>query len=81
MKYIVSKNVNYTTLSTLDLLMHIETCVSLCTACIFYSEDLPDHGGKCSITRREVTPTVLDRLIAEDIITKAEALDLLLKGK
>ena len=87
MKYEIPPKLTYRLLSdttnaatTIDILTAMSRvgCFSIkCDTCVL---NLFEEGSSCGLLRG-LSTDILDRLVEHDVITKTEALDLLLRGK
>ena len=76
MKYKIPINIDYTMLRYAKHDHGTLVCDRACDGCILY----PAPGMGCAYYLKHINPIVLDRLAEAGVITKGEALDLLLEG-
>lgn len=80
MKYEIPTEFGYEKLLAGD--MRGWSCIHTCDSCIFYDAkgDKWNSDWTCFRLTASVSPTIIDRLVEYGVITKIEAMDLLLRG-
>ena len=80
-EYKVPENLGYELLSGLHETGWVRCGGIPCSDCILQQDGQPDHLH-CSLDREAALPTeIMERLVACEVITKVQALDLILGGK